>query len=272
MDVTDELTPEMSSYYQSQCGVLHWMIELGRVGMITEVSLLASQMALPREGHLDAMFHLFGYLKNKTNSRLVFDLTYPEIDMSHFQKHDWTAFYGGVEEAIPMDAPKPRGKEVDLRLYTDSDHAGDKRTMGSRTGYFVFVNSALVDWLSKKQATIEISVFGSELVSAKQDMEHMRGVRYKMRMMGVPISGPTYMYGDNMSVIHNTQRPESTLKKKSNSICYHAVRESVAMGETLTGHIPTAENPADLATKVIAGGMKRDHLVGKLLFDICDHG
>ena len=68
----------------------------------------------------------------------------------------------------------------------------------------------------------------------------MRGLHYKLRMMGVRISGPKYVYGDNMSVIHNTQRPESTLRKKLNSICYHAVRESLAMGESLTGHIPTA--------------------------------
>jgi hypothetical protein len=59
------------------------------------------------------------------------------------------------------------------------------------------------------------------------------------------------------------------LKKKSNEICYHAVRESVAMGESLTGHIPMADNPADLATKIISGA-KRQHLVSKLLFDIYD--
>ncbi len=88
--------------------------------------------------------------------------------------------------------------------------------------------------------------------------------------MGVEISGPTYVYGDNMSVIHNTQRPESTLKKKSNQICFHVARESVAMGESLTAHIDTKENPADLGTKIIAGGQQRDHLVRKLLFDICD--
>ena len=52
-------------------------------------------------------------------------------------------------------------------------------------------------------------------------------------MMGVPIEGPIHMYGDNMSTIHNTQCPESQLKKKPNSICYHAVREAVAMGELL---------------------------------------
>ena len=69
-------------------------------------------------------------------------------------------------------------------------------------------------------------------------------------MMGVPISGPTYIYGDNMSVINNTSKPESVLKKKSNCICYHAVRESVASGESLTAHVPMLKNFADLLTKV----------------------
>ena len=126
--------------------------------------------------------------------------------------------------------------------------------------------------MSKKQSTVETSVFGAEFVAMKIGIETLRGIRYKLRMMGVPISGPSYVYGDNMSVIHNTQRPDSTLKKKSNQICYHAVRESVAMGESLTCHIESTENPADIATKLIPGGQKRDYLVSKLLFDICDYG
>ena len=125
-----------------------------------------------------------------------------------------------------------------------------------------------IDWLSKKQATIETSVFGAEFVAMKIGMETLRGLQYRLRMMGVPISGPSLIYGDNMSVIHNTQRPESTLKKKSNSICYHAIRESVAMKESLTGHVPSVDNPADICTKVVPGGAKRKHLIGKVLHDL----
>jgi hypothetical protein len=66
--------------------------------------------------------------------------------------------------------------------------------------------------------TIETSVFGAEFVAMKVGMVVMCGLRYKIRMMGVPLSGLTYIYGDNMSVVHNTQRPELTLKKKSNSM------------------------------------------------------
>jgi Reverse transcriptase (RNA-dependent DNA polymerase) len=67
-DVSPELTPEQANYYQSLIGILHWMVEIGRVDMITEVSKLASHMALPREGHLDAVFHIFGWLKRKHGS------------------------------------------------------------------------------------------------------------------------------------------------------------------------------------------------------------
>ena len=90
-------------------------------------------------------------------------------------------------------------------------------------------------------------------------------------MMGVPIDSPAYAFGDNMSVIHNTKRPESMLKKKkSNSICYHAVRESVAMNDILTGHIASEHSPADIATKLIPSGMKRVYLVSLVLYHIAD--
>ena len=68
----------------------------------------------------------------------------------------------------------------------------------------------------------------------------------------------------------NSQRPESQLKKKSNSICYHFVCEAVAMGECLIRHMPTDENVADIATKVLPGGRKRDYLTSLVMYDIAD--
>ena len=85
--------------------------------------------------------------------------------------------------------------------------------------------------------------------------------------MGIPISGPSYIYGDNMSVIHNLSRPESVLRKKTNSVCYHAVHESVAMGDSLVGHIPSKKNIAGLLTKVLYG-QKRRCLISNILYDI----
>ena len=161
---------------------------------------------------------------------MVFDPTYPSIDKTNFQEHEWKRLYGDVREAIPSNCPTPLGREANFRMLVESDHATDKTTSRSRTTYFIYVSSALVDWLFKKQATIETSIFGAEFVATKQGMEAVHGLPYKLSMMGVQISRPTYVYGDNMSVINNTQHPESTLRKKSNSLCYHDVRELVAMG------------------------------------------
>jgi hypothetical protein len=263
-----ECGAEDATYYMSQIGVLRWMVELGRVDMITEVSMLSSHLACPRDGHLEAVYRIFAYLDRKHNSRMVFDPTYSDIDMSVFKQCDWKEFYGSVGEPMPPNMPEPRGKEVEIRLYVDSDHAGDQLVRRSRTGYFVFLNSAPLIWFSKRQPTVETSVFGAEFVAMKNGMECVRGLRYKLRMMGIPIDGPAYVYGDNMSVIHNTQRPESMLKKKSNSVCFHYARESVAMNECMTGHVPTKRNPADLCTKVVPGGAQRDYLVTYALYDI----
>ena len=89
-------------------------------------------------------------------------------------------------------------------------------------------------------------------------------------MIGVKIDGPTYVYCDNMSVIHNTSKPDSVLNKKSNSICYHFVREAVDIRECLTPNVPTARNWADLLTKVLFG-KKIQELFQGILFDIYDY-
>ena len=67
------------------------------------------------------------FSKGKHNSRLVLDPSNPDIDMSEFNKdRDYTNFYGEVEEDIPYNASKSRSKGVDLRMFMDSDYAGNK--------------------------------------------------------------------------------------------------------------------------------------------------
>ena len=62
------------------------MVELGRVDITTEVSMLSSCLALPREGHLKQLFRMFAYLEKQHNSEMVFDHTEPAIDYSEFLK------------------------------------------------------------------------------------------------------------------------------------------------------------------------------------------
>jgi hypothetical protein len=161
---------------------------------------------------------VFAYLGLYHNARVVFDPTFPSVGMGTFIKTDWKSMYGDVKEIIPSDATVPSGKEIDVRLFVDSDHTGEQFTRRSRTGFVIYLNMAPIVWFSKRQQTMESSVFGADFVEMNNGIETCRGLRYKLRIMGVAFIGPTYVYGDIMSVVHNTQRPESILKKKSNSI------------------------------------------------------
>ena len=267
LDISKELDGVNAAYYQSLIGVLRWMVELGRVDICCEVSLLSSHLALPREGHLEQVYHMFGYLKKYHNSEMVFDPSDPIIDLESFERKDWTASEFGLSlsEEMPSNMPESRGFGFVMRAYVDADHACDTITRRSRTGFLVYLNMAPIYWLSKKQTSIETSSFGSEFIAMKQCTEYLRGLRYKLRMMGIPCDGPGFIYGDNQSVLANTTVPDSTLKKKSQSIAYHFVREGCARDEWRTTYVNTHLNPADLLTKPLPSGKKRASFVRMVL-------
>ena len=265
LDATPELDEKRASYYASLMGVLRWCIELGRIDIIVEVGLLARFQACPREGHLDQLFHVFAYLKKYNHSTLVFDWTEPELSEEGFVEVDWQDYYPGAVEAIPSNMPEPRGKEVLTTCFVDADHAGCRLTRRSHSGVLIFVNRAPIIWFSKRQATVESSTFGSESVAMRQAIDLIEGLRYKLRMMGVPIDGSTKMYCDNESVVKATSRPESTLKKKHNVINYHRAREAQAAGHVRVAWIDGKENLADALTKVTVGERRR-YLFSRILW------
>jgi hypothetical protein len=84
----------------------------------------------------------------------------------------------------------PPGNEVDLHLLDDSDHAGEQFTRHSRTGFAIYLNMSPIVWFSKHHITVDSSVFGAEFVATKNGIETFYGLRYKWRMMGIPLSGP----------------------------------------------------------------------------------
>ena len=76
-------------------------------------------------------------------------------------------------------------------------------------------------------------------------------LQYSLRAMGVHVSAPTLLFGDNNGVIQNTTIHDSLLSKKHVAISYHMVRESVAAGITIPMKISSQENYADMLTKAL---------------------
>jgi hypothetical protein len=85
-------------------GILRWAVEIGRIDIYLEVSLLSQYQANPRLGHLEAVYHVFAYLKRHPDMGwLAYDSKCPDIDKHFFHHHnaEWKEFYGDVTEELP---------------------------------------------------------------------------------------------------------------------------------------------------------------------------
>ena len=111
---------------------------------------------------------------------------------------------------------------------------------------------------------MEGGAFGAEFMAGMHGHELIRALRYKLWMMGVPLDGPANCRMDNKSVVTNSTKPESVLKKKFHSIAYHYIREAVASGMSRIAWEPTESNLADALTK-FQGGTQRLLLCGEFM-------
>ena len=265
-DVSAELEGTDHTYFQELIGILRWAIELGRIDIMIEVSMLSTHLAMPRSGHLEQAIHIFAYLKVNPKKTLALDPQHPVYDENQFSPvADWHDFYRDAKEQIPDDSPPSRGRMVSMHCFVDADHASNRVTRRSQTGILIFLNRAPIAWYSKRQNTVESSTFGSEYIAMKTAVEMLQALRYKLRWFGVPIDGPVNVFGDNESVINSSQKPEATLSKKHNSIAYHKTREAVASGMIRVAYVNTLLNLADVLTKPLPKA-RRDALIDLFMY------
>ena len=159
----------------------------------------------------------------------------------------------------------PSGTGFIMQDFVDADYADDSITRISRTGFLIYLNIAPVYWMSKKKRSVETSLFWSEFIAMKQCTEYIHGLCYKIWMMGIPCTEPTFIFGNNNSVLANTTAPDSTLEKKSQSIAYHFICNGVDRNEWRTAYVNTHLNPADILTKTLPLGDKRTSFVRMIL-------
>lgn len=213
LDVTPLLQADELHFYQIQINILRWMVELGRIDFYINVALLSQYLTAPRVGHMEAIYSIYGYLKSHTQSTMVFNDAYINWKEANFTKYDWKDFYGEIQEEIPSNAPKPLGNPVQMNVFVDANHARNKITRRSQTGILLYLNKAPIVWYSKSQKTVETSTFGSEFVALRIATEMIKSMRYKLRMMGIPIDGPANVLVNNESVVKNSSILSSLLQR-----------------------------------------------------------
>jgi hypothetical protein len=128
LDYSPYLQDTAAQYYMELISILRWIVKLGRMDIMVDVSMLSSYTMQPHIGHLDQVFHIFGYLKRNKYATLIFDESRVDWDEATFQTHDWTDFYRDAKEILPPNAPAPRGNSVQINCFVDTDHAGNHIT------------------------------------------------------------------------------------------------------------------------------------------------
>ena len=108
LDFSPELPGPLHARYQQLIGILHWAIGLGRIDIYLKTSLLSQYLASSHEGHLEAVYNIFAYLKTQNKTSIIFDPKGVNLDERAFgstRSSDWMDFYGEVAEELPPRMP-----------------------------------------------------------------------------------------------------------------------------------------------------------------------
>ncbi len=193
--------------YQMLIGMAQqWACTIGRLDIAFAVSSLSRFSAAPRESNLALTLHLFGYLKKNPNRRIVLDsrplLVDDGLRTSSFHP-DFLDDYPDAKEDVGTDFPTACGPELETVVFFDADHAHDHVTRRSISGLIVFVGSIPAIWQSKRQGCIATSTYCAEFISMRTAVEEAISIRYMLRCLGIPVTKPTDLYGDNFGVIQS---------------------------------------------------------------------
>jgi hypothetical protein len=178
IDQTEELDENGIKKYQTMIGCLQWAVSLGRFDIQTATMTMSRFRVSPRVGHLERLKRMYGYLKKISSAAIRVKILQPDFNELPDQNFDWChSIYGNVEELLPKEAPPPLGKTVTKITYTDANLYHDMLTVRSVTGILHLCTQTLIDWYSKRQATVETATFGSEFTAARIAVDQIINLR-----------------------------------------------------------------------------------------------
>ena len=250
LDTSDYLDEEFTKIYQSLIGALQWVIQIGRFDITTAVMTMSRFRVAPRQGHMDRIKRIYGYLLRMKHGTIRIRTGLPDYSKIPCKEYDWFyTVYCGAKEEIPDDIPPPLGKPVRTTAWVDANLLHDLISGKSVTGILHLLNQTPIDWFSKLQSTVETATFGSEYIATRTCTEQIIDLRTTLRYLGIPIYGPSIMFGDNESVVDTASIPTAKLHKRHIALSYHKTRYGMAAGITRYHHVSGTKNPADILSK-----------------------
>ena len=151
-------------------------------------------------------------------------------------------------------------KEWVLKIYTDSDWAGDKNDRHSVTGYVIFVMGVAVLWKSKLQRVVSLSSSEAEYYAISEAAKDIKFVVQILNSIGINVNMPIIVHVDNVGAIFMSENVTATQRTKHIDVRYHYVREFIEEGFIKIIFVKSEDNKSDMFTKNVSQDIYYKHL------------
>ena len=238
--------------YASAMGSLLYL-RLTRPDALVAISILAKYMKNPDKRHWNAVKELMRYLKGSKQRGLLYCSTVPSLEVQ------WK-----------------------LSLWVDSDYATDVESRRSRAGYLIYLNQNLIAFNSALQRgskkplvddgvrtefpgvkqtptamddeplpSMSTGTCDAEYLALSLALKELIWIYMLLKTMGIPIEKPCVIYEDNTATIKIAENATAMKRTKHIDIRHHFIREHAEAGTIKVVHVQTAEQRADVMTKIL---------------------
>ena len=224
--------PKFKTLYQSKVGKLNFPANITRPDLAFSIGYVARYSANPTQAHMDAVDHIFAYVKGTLGVGLKMKLSTTALT---------------------------------LEGYVDSDFAGCADTRKSTTGWIFFLGGSPISWKSKRQTITTTSTCEAEYValdSAAKEAIYLKNFINDLKVDGLSVLKTVRIYIDNDSANAVANNAGNSNRLKHLEVSYHFVREKIREHEIELIRVPSVENIADMLTKPLNGTVL-EYLRGK---------
>jgi hypothetical protein len=202
---------------------LQWVVTLGWFDVAYAFMTKSRFRVAPRKGHLELLDNIFGYLRKYPDGAIQFHVNIPLHEYQYTPvKADWNrTVYGNAFEELPYNMPEPKGALVHQTITVDANLDHCKVTGQAAMGAVFEVQGTIVGHFSLRQSTVETATYASEFVAPRAALDEGLAIRYELRMLGAPIDGPMWLFGDSKSMIDSAPEPSGRLQKRHLLLSWH---------------------------------------------------
>lgn len=136
--------------------------------------------------------------------------------------------------------------------FVDSNYAGDLDKRRSTTGHVFTMAGGPMSWRCTLQLTVALSTTEAEYMAMTEAIKEAIWLHGLMADLGIG-QDHVVVHCDSQSAIHLAKNQVHHARTKHIDVRFHFVREIIDEGDILLEKIGTADNPADMMTKVVTG-------------------